>query len=57
MTEHMVRYMQKMFYEGLTEKDILKSNAMLEGFNNNGVFMEDEKKCWGHYHHLTLHFS
>ena len=42
MTEHMVRYMQKKFYEGLTEKDSLKSDAMLEWFNNNGVFMEDE---------------
>lgn len=42
MTEHMVRYMQKQFYEGLTEKDSLKSDAMLEWFNSAGVFIEDE---------------
>lgn len=42
MTEHMVRYMQKKFYEGLSEKDSLKLNAMLEWFNNIGVFIKDE---------------
>lgn len=42
MTEHMIKYMQKKFYEGLTKKDSLTSNAMLEWFNNNGVFIEDE---------------
>ena len=42
MSEYVVKYMQKLFYEGLTEKDTLKINCGLEWFNNCGVFIEDE---------------
>ena len=42
MSEYMVKYMQKQFYKGLTNKNELQSNMALEWFNNCGVFIEDE---------------
>lgn len=42
MTEHMIKYMQKQLYEGLTEKDNLKRDFAISWFNNCGVFIEDE---------------
>ena len=42
MSEYMVKYMQKLFYEGLKTKNTLQSNMALEWFNNCGVFIEDE---------------
>lgn len=35
----MIRYMQKQFYDGLIEKDSLKTDMGLEWFNNCGVFI------------------
>lgn len=42
MSEYMVKYMQKLFYEGLKTKNTLQSNMALEWFNNNGVFILDD---------------
>lgn len=41
MSDYMVKYMQKLYYEGLQEKDNLKSNMALEWFNNCNVRVED----------------
>lgn len=42
MSEHMVKYMQKLFYEGLSDNNNLQQDMALEWFNNSGVFIEDD---------------